>query len=208
LSWLHECRQYHNCGSDPPEQTFPIKLIDCSKNLIISADTSYKYAALSYVWGAQDETIPQTVDQDDTSNARQGPDELLNAPRTIEDAITATQNLNLRYLWVDRHCIDQNNASEKHTQIAAMHLIYRSAEVTLVAACGDDDSFGLPGVGLTPRISLPEVTFGSLRLGLALPNPAQLLSKSRWSSRAWTYQEGLLSRRRLIFTTREVYLEC
>ncbi len=29
-----------------------------------------------------------------------------------------------------------------------------------------------------------------------------------WSSRAWTYQEGLLSRRRLLFTESQVYFQC
>ncbi|KAF2495437.1 hypothetical protein BU16DRAFT_422283, partial [Lophium mytilinum] len=129
-----ECQRYHDCGSGAEKDHFPIKLIDCDKNEIILADTSYKYAALSYVWGQQDELTPPTFVQKYTGNVRQDLDQLLNAPRTIKDAITATQKLNLRYLWVDRHCINQKNASEKHTQIAAMHLIYRSAEVTLVAA--------------------------------------------------------------------------
>lgn len=31
---------------------------------------------------------------------------------------------------------------------------------------------------------------------------------SKWNTRGWTYQEGLLARRRLVFTNDEVYFQC
>jgi hypothetical protein len=36
---------------------------------------------------------------------------------------------------------------------------------------------------------------------------AQILSVE-WSSRGWTYQEGVLSNRKLVFTDHQVYWEC
>jgi hypothetical protein len=35
-----------------------------------------------------------------------------------------------------------------------------------------------------------------------------LVETSKWSSRGWTYQEGLLSKRRLIFTDQQIIWEC
>ncbi|KAK0721928.1 hypothetical protein B0T26DRAFT_673691 [Lasiosphaeria miniovina] len=40
------------------------------------------------------------------------------------------------------------------------------------------------------------------------PDPATLITSSTWATRGWTYQEGLLARRRLFFTDREMSYEC
>ena len=39
-------------------------------------------------------------------------------------------------------------------------------------------------------------------------DPRSDIAKSKWNTRAWTYQEALLSRRRLVFTPRQVYFQC
>jgi len=43
---------------------------------------------------------------------------------------------------------------------------------------------------------------------VAVENPAIDIGTSEWNTRAWTSQEALLSRKRLIFTDRQVYFQC
>jgi hypothetical protein len=41
-----------------------------------------------------------------------------------------------------------------------------------------------------------------------LGNPRLEIEASKWATRGWTYQEALLSRRRLVFTRSQVYFQC
>ena len=41
-----------------------------------------------------------------------------------------------------------------------------------------------------------------------LEDPIITIRRSEWASRGWTYQEGVLSKRCLVFTERQVYWEC
>lgn len=88
--------------------------------------------------------------------------------------------------------------------------IYASAELCLVAVAGTDPSHGLPGV---TRSRVPAPTPRHVRLGeitlLKWPSEVALdIFQSVWASRAWTNQEGYLSRRRLFFTQRQTLFIC
>lgn len=101
--------------------------------------------ALSYVWGQvtihriKNGVLPRSL------------------PRTIEDAIELTLALGYHYIWVDQVCIDPDDATKKHGQIRSMGRIYGEAELTLVAASGDDAHHGLPGVASHPRRGFPSL---------------------------------------------------
>nr|RBQ84796.1 hypothetical protein FVER53263_20503 [Fusarium verticillioides] len=131
-------------------------------------------------------------------------------PKTISDAIQATIKLDLQYLWVDQYCINQKDEAELAEQVGIMDMVYNLAAVTLIAACGKDAHFGLPGVGSTPRGPQPLIKLHGR--AWVSSDPERLLvariKRSRWWTRAWTYQEGLFSRRRIFFTETEVYFEC
>jgi hypothetical protein len=49
---------------------------------------------------------------------------------------------------------------------------------------------------------------GSHTLCWSMENPRTMLQNSVWTTRTWTFQEAILSRRRLIFTDSQVYYEC
>ncbi|KAK0638589.1 hypothetical protein B0T16DRAFT_336743 [Cercophora newfieldiana] len=109
-------------------------------------------------------------------------------PVTIRDAITLTQKLGMRYLWVGSICVLQNDDEDRERGVGAMDHIYERAWLTVIAACGHDANAGLPGVQSGSRAELPlarEVCPGfSMGAYIAIEN---LLMTSVYDTRAWTY---------------------
>jgi Heterokaryon incompatibility protein (HET) len=194
-SLLSDCDDYHEgckrMGTDVPVL---ITLIDCNTlKLIHNASPDMKYAALSYVWGK--------VPQDDAENAH-----LSSVPPLINDVILATKSLKLNYLWVDRYCITKSDLNIMHQQIRRMDLVYGNAEITLVALV-DNPSYGLPGVSHS-RTRQPSLRIGDVDILGSMRPPMHSIMDSKWWTRAWTFQEAVLSRRRLYFTPEQAYFEC
>lgn len=179
-----------------------LKLIDCKSLFLVNASPSDEYFALSYVWDHTQTTAIELKKDGETAT-----DALSRLPNVIRDAISVTNALGFQYLWVDKFCIDQDNETEKASQINQMDLIYQHAELTIIAATSDEQS-GLPGIGTTPRKAQPVAHVGSITIASTMTSPNRLIRKSKWASRGWTYQEGILSRRRLVFTDSQMYFEC
>lgn len=197
---LNECirlcfsEHSETCESSFRRQFTPTRLIDCKTRVLCTAPNS-QYICLSYVWG---DAIADDATSHNITSA--------NIPQTVSDAIFVTLQLGLRYLWVDKYCIDQNNPEEKHDAIRNMDSIYRGAFVTIIAAAGSGSDYGLPGVS-RPRKAATSFGIGSHAF-VVMENPREDVESSLWNTRGWTYQEMLLSRRRLIFTDRQVYFQC
>ncbi|KAK4170926.1 HET-domain-containing protein [Triangularia setosa] len=204
LSWLQTCRRHRSrCDPKPPEVK-GMRVIDCKSEHLAIRDyqAGNKYVALSYVWGQPGSTGPAK------DSAPKGMMKLpRNIPLTIRDAIEVTKTLRCRYLWVDKYCIDQNNKNEQREQFSRMGDIYAGSQVTIFAL-GDDSNAGLPGVSSTPRVGQQECRSGRYLFISTMPDPHEFIKQSKWSTRAWTYQEGLFSTRRLFFTNHQVYFEC
>lgn len=86
-----------------------------------------------------------------------------------------------------------------------MGMIYARSSLTIVACAGRDPEYGLPGVS-TYRHQSPSVLISGLGHLQMIPH-LQHIHDSVWASRAWTYQETLLSCRRLYFTDSQLYFE-
>ena len=89
-----------------------------------------------------------------------------------------------------------------------MDSIYITAELTLIAAAGDDASFGLPGVSRKRKMRYRDATVGNICVSYTPPTVHSAIMHSRWFTRGWTFQEGYLARRRLYFTDRAVLFVC
>ncbi|CZT13273.1 uncharacterized protein RCO7_05299 [Rhynchosporium graminicola] len=199
--WLEFCRSNHfdDCHPTALVGLSSFRVIDCSTRTITNVPQDCQYIALSYVWGQG-----QPTDQNDNT----GDPSIQSAPKVITDSIEVATLLGFRYIWVDRYCINQSDAEEKHNQIKRMDLIYASAQLTIIAVAGDNPSVGLPGVNGTLRNFQPSCQVGKHRLVSSLITASDSLHGTAWNGRAWTYQEGLLSKRRLIFSADQVYFEC
>lgn len=91
--------------------------------------------------------------------------------------------------------------------IQPMDRVYANASVTIIAASGSGADEGLPGVSGPPRYQ-GRITIGKTRLLEMSTVGSGNVKRSKWATRGWTYQEGCLSRRRLIFTEKEVLFLC
>ena len=200
--WLQHCQSKHkaSCSGTGTQQPDSLKLINCYSRRLEQGTIPTSYFALSYVWG---QVAP-------TESASQFQDGVLpsSLPKTIEDAITVTKSLGYKYLWVDKYCINQNDATEKMGQIRQMDLVYLNAELTIVAGAGDNSDTGLHGVSSLQRIRQPQVHVGKHLFVSLMSNPKRVILDSPWLSRGWTFQEALFSRRLLVFTDQQVYFEC
>jgi hypothetical protein len=193
-----------NCGAPRDSSPVPLlQVIHCGTRRVVPLDDN-PYVTLSYVWGQ-----PQNAVQDQLPDdlPDQLPDDL---PNTIEDAITVTQKLGFQYLWIDRYCINQSNKQQAYTQIQQMDSIYRNSALTILAVVGEDPSYGLPGVGSRHRRPRIWAKIGEHTLFRKDDENKMYynINRSRWASRAWTYQEARLSKRRLVFDNDQVYFEC
>ncbi|CAK44172.1 uncharacterized protein An01g14750 [Aspergillus niger] len=106
-----------------------------------------------------------------------------------------------------RLCILQNS-EEKHDVIRYMGEIYSHALLTIFALSGADANHGLPGV--RPHSRPPQLIekVRTARFLSALPSLGDSLKMSLHNTRGWTFQEVLLSPRRLFVSDRQVYFHC
>jgi Heterokaryon incompatibility protein (HET) len=210
-SWIMTCDADHGirCNGDASTSTTigtDINFIDVIQNCIVPGNLKVQYFALSYVWGA----ATQYKLLKSNSHALAIPGSLSQAPlpQTIQDSIALVASMNERYLWVDALCIVQDDDATKGVQIDQMASIYASALVTIVALSGQSASSGLPGV-LSPRPRNHQALQIAPGIYLApRPRYSDLFKLSVYNSRAWTYQERILSKRCLFFTEQQVYFRC
>ncbi|CAN9374135.1 unnamed protein product [Alternaria alternata] len=193
--WLGYCKRHHTECTQTYNSSIPgLKVIDCATGKAIHApeDTAFHYVALSYVWGG-------------TRSSGKDKDEF---PATIHDAITVTVQLGYKYLWVDQYCINQLAGGHKQAQIQLMGRIYSEAELVIIAAAGDSSDYGLPGVGVRAREAQRRTRLDNDVEFIEMNKPDNELRSSTWAQRGWTYQEGYLATRRLVFTDKEVLYVC
>ena len=212
---VEECSDVHHwpvSGSvDIWEKDFGTKIpgwniIDCTTRRVVGLEECAKqaggsfrdvrYVALSYVWGTKEEAVEDYL----SAEAGQLPATL---PNVFEDAITLATELGYRFLWIDRYCVPHLDVLEEHAQMQNMNLIYRRACLTIIAAAGDGPHHGIPGVKTNMRRhQFLDIKLGSARL-LPLPTIEEAenaIIQSKWNTRGWTYQEAVLSKKRLFFT--------
>lgn len=189
---------------------------DVVKLMETSGETQDSYIALSYCWGIGKKGYLTTK-----ANLTQRKDngfETMILPKTIRDAIELARRLRIRYLWVDGLCICQDDTADWNRESRIMGKVYANAYLTISATGVDDSEGGL----LFPRtlrktFKLPFTAHnitGTVVMS-ALPLNKEYFKKFHvemfkepLTDRAWCFQERMLSRRILHFTTSQMYFEC
>ncbi|KAK4976778.1 hypothetical protein LTR42_002823 [Elasticomyces elasticus] len=215
LTWLHACETVHKSSvSDIESQArlslvranHALKVIDTSTYRIVQLPADNKYVALSYVWGSNAEGLGGRSSARDIG----GPAAF---PPTIMDALALASELKYRWLWVDRYCINQHDAEEKAALIPIMKDIFGLADLTIVAAGGNDAYAGLAGVrdhtraGEEPK-EVAVLDGESVYVVPARPSFNKLLEETKWRTRGWTFSEQIFSRRLLYIFPSETIFAC
>ena len=90
--WIKRCQTSHGPACQRPK-VFDLpfsRMIDVQARCVVSYPPGHDYVALSYVWG---DVSPKAGDL-----------ERRQLPQTIEDAITVTAKIGIKYLWVSEIC--------------------------------------------------------------------------------------------------------
>jgi hypothetical protein len=180
--WLNTCEENHPKSCNASVNMSGLVLIDCVTLQLHRASEQDKYVALSYVWAK----IAPGVSKDSASSDIYEKTSLPPTDRlsqVIKDAIAVTKQLHFRYLWIDKYCINQHDASVKKHQIENMDLIYKGAEFTIIAAAGLDEHHGLPGVSIGRSQHVVEI--GAYTILHMPPDPGGASREVTWAKRAW-----------------------
>jgi hypothetical protein len=204
------CRAINGTGSLPLPPS--MLLIDVRDMCLVEAYEQVSYICLSYVWGSEQNQF-QAVMHNLQELRQPG---FLSAivhqlPASVRDAISLTAKLGMRYLWIDRLCILQDDAIHQSTQIRYMAGIYNNACFTICATDGEDAEYGLRGIGQGSRPRDYEqimFRFGSTARFVVCEEDFHENDTTKWYTRGWTYQERLLSNRRLVFNHQLVKWVC
>ncbi|PSN62761.1 HET-domain-containing protein [Corynespora cassiicola Philippines] len=223
--WLFDChdgsKAHDACSSGQRVGILPSRILDLGSRYPVrlvrlhwtDEGATGQYAALSYCWGG-----PQPI-VTNKSNAQDFTDGILFSrfPKTIQDAITTTSRLGLRYLWIDCLCILQDDPEDLSREIANMANIFQQAYVTIVAGSSRNVHEGFLKLRSSPKtlaVKLPyecagtedaPYTEGSIFLEKASKYSA---GNDPINLRAWTLQEQILSPRMLIYSTNELWWAC
>jgi len=209
--WLFHCETRHGeeCEDslvhadllNEPREVF--RAIDVDQMCIVQPPPNSRYIALSYLWGrgfnqlfTTSKNLPKLSEPGALTKEK--------LPRTIKDSIKLTRLLGEKYLWTDALALVHDDGFQYHDD-----WIYARAALTVVAGSGKDANAGLPGVRKESRMFHQEIEEVKPGLRLMVSHLAEdYISTSQWDSRAWTFQERMLSRRCLLFVNGRIYYQC
>lgn len=196
--------------------------------------TRPQYVALSYCWGAVDVLKTQRNTYQHFLVALP----ILQLPRTIQDAIRFSHKLGVQYLWVDSICaslhldilalssflelisnqgIIQDDKNDWEEQALRMAAVYQNAYLTLIATSSKNANEGLcPTAGNKIQTAIVRANDQGPDADILIRVPDEDCFGSvghKWdrdptTSRAWIFQETVLSLRALHFMKDQVLWQC
>lgn len=217
-SWLDLCTSTHHAACKPPSRMVKMqglaakvaRFIDLQEERLVEPEEmpdEFEYATVSYVWGTTYMAY-RLVTARYEEFRRHLPVRSEAMQKTLRDVMAVVDSLGIRYIWVDALCIIQDNSADWERTAPLMEELYGNGKVNICAAAGSDAYRGVPGSVHTPRTTQQPVTqcFG---LDLIAVKPVESrIRYTKWNSRAWTFQERMLSPRSLIFVEDRVFWQC
>ncbi|KAH6889762.1 heterokaryon incompatibility protein-domain-containing protein, partial [Thelonectria olida] len=230
LSWITECTTDHeNCSRNQPHP-LPDRVLDLGNSpnspikLVETRNELGYYACLSHRWGSKQPLRTLSGNKD----AFMAGIHMAALPKTFQEAVTVCRQLSLRYFWVDSLCIVQDSVDEWERQLPKMANIYENAFLTIAATKANGHEEGLHPNGESRTVYLERIPAHEIGHGVSedvyvrleyqdkggirhwdIQSPDQQ-HEEEWPllTRAWVFQERLLSPRMLHFAKRELVWEC
>ncbi|KAK2764951.1 hypothetical protein FQN54_008650 [Arachnomyces sp. PD_36] len=176
------------------------------------------YTCLSHCWGDASEIHTQTREANINDYCRFIP--WSDLPNTFRDAVILTRRLGVEHLWIDSLCIIQDSRLDWEVESIKMGEIYSNSYVTIAASASHQSSDGcfsksIPDSFLLIReTSRPDVYVGvrdcqrAGKITLERDREESLHENFPLFTRAWAYQERMLSRRILFCNKSEFQVGC
>ncbi|KAH7137057.1 heterokaryon incompatibility protein-domain-containing protein [Dactylonectria estremocensis] len=213
--WLRGCDQKHKCKG--PRNYWPTRIIFIGgpdRNILklvkkqdMGEDsTGGDYIALSHCWGSptDEEKKRFCTTKRNYQHRLQGfnYDDL---PKTFQDAVRATRELQKQYLWIDSLCIIQGDDGDWEKEAGEMEHVFSSAYCTIAASSASDCRDGFLEWDLdSQNIEIQDIRGGSTYTC----DFNKDVDKGALSRRASVLQERVLSRRIIHFAAKQTYWEC
>ncbi|KAJ4855881.1 heterokaryon incompatibility protein (HET) domain-containing protein [Trichoderma breve] len=213
-SWVQKCSQEHDlckgtfskswldevAGPKLPTRILDVGLLNHeSVSLFETNGQRGEFCALSYCWGPEGTQTLMTT-RDTIKDHRKGI-QFSSLPKTFQDAVIITRELDIRYLWIDSLCIIQGDESDWKRESDTMAEIYQNAFLVIAASGAASPKEGCfstesrcPTAVEVPYYSAEGQAAGSIKLSMRIygresPDWGPLFK------RGWAFQEWILARR-------------
>jgi len=217
---ISDCPPNSNCSTlelpELPTRVIDVGLDDDIVKLVETKGSMAKYICLSHCWGL--EQIIMTTKANLADRTRAITWDALS--KTFQDAITLTRTLGIKYIWIDSLCIIQDDARDWDIESAKMASIYSKGHLTIAATHSPNGCGGLftskPDVKVSGQTPHGERYCLYFRQSIDhhidyIPDTYGFTATEKeypLLSRAWVYQERMLSTRVLHFGKYEMFFEC
>lgn len=191
------------------------KLVECGESLSLPyPEPPRRYATLSYCWGS---SLTMTTTTANKSKHETTGIEICDMPGTFQDAIYVAKMLGIRYLWIDALCIIQDDQDDWETEAVTMCDVFAHSRVTISAARTASSAHHFLQRPVDEILTFifhstlkPDVSGQySVRLEPRHSSPAERdVGQSTWRSRAWVWQEEIMSTRQVVFGNKTMQFRC
>jgi len=219
--WLWHCDTHHPDCKVEGAFELPTRVVDVGSRegrganpvLVVTKNgQASRYLTLSHRWGSPEPL--QTTSGNLQERCRGIP--LKSIPKTYRDAIMVTQQLGIRYLWIDSLCIIQDDEQDWARESSKMADVYRGSYCNLAADGSPNRETGFLLERGRPQVTTCQIPssmgwHGSWHISPLAHKDTYItenLFSGPLSSRGWVLQERVLPRRTIHFLPNQIIWEC